>query len=331
MSARQRILSILTDGESHTTAEVASALGLSPATVRRHVRALVHLGLGIQHVPTRAYRSCALFRPLNRQSILNHLGALASTIAERLHLREQVDSTNLYLLRKAKGDQCFSGTTCIAEAQRAGRGRRGRSWVATPYSNVMLSMAWWLDDRAGTLAGLSLAAGVAVARGLADYGIAGVGLKWPNDILWQQRKLGGVLVDVHRRVGMGVLAIVGVGLNGFLAEQDAARIGQDCTDLRHMTGKAINRDRLVALLIKQLYDMLEIFQHTGFAHFRVDWEQLHVSQGQRVRLLSKEQTVVGRALGVDDNGALRIMNDDRRIQVFHSGEISMRQSNEPPC
>jgi BirA family biotin operon repressor/biotin-[acetyl-CoA-carboxylase] ligase len=324
MSARQKILSILTDGESHTTAEMASVLGLSPVTVRRHVRALAHLGLGIQRVSAQAYRSCALFRPLNHRRILNHLSAQAPTITERLHLRERVDSTNLYLLRKAKRGQCLSGTICIAEAQRAGRGRRGRSWVATPYCNVMLSMAWWLDDRAGTLAGLSLAAGVAVARGLADYGITGVGLKWPNDILWHQRKLGGVLVDVHRRVGMGVLAIVGVGLNGFVAEQDGARIGQDWTDLRRITGKAINRNRLVALLIKQLCDMFEMFQRTGFAHFRVDWEQLNVSQGQRVRLLSKEQTIIGRALGVDDNGALRIMQDDRRIQVFHSGEISVR-------
>lgn len=163
-----------------------------------------------------------------------------------------------------------------------------------------------------------------MARGLADCGVASVGLKWPNDILWQQRKLGGVLVDVYRRIGMGVLAIVGVGLNGFLAEQDAARIGQDWTDLRRITGKAIDRDRLIALLIKRLYDMLETFQRTGFAHFHADWEQLHVSQGKRVRLLSKEQAIVGRALGVDDDGALRIMNDDHQIQIFQSGEISVR-------
>lgn len=324
MSARQKILRALTDGESHTTAEIASVLGLSPVTVRRHVRTLLSLGLGIHRVPPHAYRSCALFRPLDRRSIVNHLNTRAATVAQDLHLHEEVDSTNLCLLRKAKQGQCFSGTACIAEAQHAGRGRRGRSWVATPYCNVMLSMAWWLDDRVDTLAGLSLAAGVAVARGLADYGIAGVGLKWPNDILWQQRKLGGVLVEVHRRKGMGVVAIVGVGLNGFLAEQDAAGIGQEWTDLRRITGKAINRDRLVALIIKQLYEMFERFQQTGFAQFRADWEQLHVSQGRRVRLLSKEQTVVGCALGVDDNGGLRIMNDDRRIQVFQSGEISVR-------
>ncbi len=324
MSARREILSVLTDGKSHTVAELASVLALSPATVRRHVRALVHLGLDIQRVSAQAYRSSALSRPLNRRSILNHLSVQAPAITERLHLSEHVDSTNLYLLRKAKRGQCLSGTTCIAEAQRAGRGRRGRSWVATPYCNVMLSMAWWLGDRAEALAGLSLATGVAVARGLADYGIADVGLKWPNDILWRQRKLGGVLVDVHRRTGTGVLAIVGVGLNGFLAEQDAARIEQDWTDLRRITGEAVDRDRLVALIIKRLYDMLETFQQTGFAHFRVDWEQLHVSQGQRVRLLSEGHSVVGRALGVDDDGALRVMNDDRRTEVFHSGEISLR-------
>jgi BirA family biotin operon repressor/biotin-[acetyl-CoA-carboxylase] ligase len=245
-------------------------------------------------------------------------------ITEPLYLREQVDSTNLYLLRKAKRGQCLSGTTCVAEAQRAGRGQRGRSWVATPYCNVMLSMAWRLGDKIGALAGLSLSAGVAVARGLADYGIANVGLKWPNDILWRQRKLGGVLVDVHRRSGMGVLAIVGVGLNGYLTEQDAVRIGQDWTDLWRITGEAADRDRLVGLLIKRLYEMLETFQQSGFAHFRADWEQLHVSQGQRVRIFSKDRAVAGHALGVDNDGALRIMSDDRRTQVFHSGEVSVR-------
>jgi BirA family biotin operon repressor/biotin-[acetyl-CoA-carboxylase] ligase len=324
MSARQKILSVLTDGESHTSAEIASVLRLSPGTVRRHVRALIRLGLDIQRISLREYRLCALFRPLDRGNILNHLSVQTPTVTMPLYLCEQVDSTNLYLLRKAERGQCLSGTICIAEVQRAGRGQRGRSWVATPYCNIMLSMAWWLDDEAASLAGLSLAAGVAVARGLVDYGITGVGLKWPNDILWRQRKLGGVLVDVHRRGSMEVLAIVGVGLNVFLAEQDGVRIGQGWTDLRRITGEPVDRDRLVALVIKRLYEMLETFQQTGFAHFRIDWEQLHVSQGQRVRVLSKQETVAGRALGVDDDGALRIMNDDCRTQVFRSGEISVR-------
>lgn len=324
MSARQKILTVLTDGESHTSAEVASALGLNPATVRRHMRALVRLGLDIQRVSARGYRLCTVFRPLSRGRILDYLGAQAPTIAGLLCMCEELDSTNLYLVRKAKRGQCLSGATCIAEVQRAGRGRHGRSWMATPYSNVMLSMAWWLSDKPSALAGLSLAAGVAVAQALADYGIADVGLKWPNDILWQQHKLGGVLVEVHRHTGTEALAIVGVGLNGFLAERDVALIGQDWTDLRRIAGEAVDRDRLVAFLIKQLYDMLGTFQQTGFCHFRADWEQLHVYQGRRVRVLGKEPAIAGRVLGVDDDGALRIMNDDYRTEVFHSGEISVR-------
>lgn len=324
MSARQKILAVLADGESHTSAEIASALGLSSATVRRHVHALLQLGVDIQRGSTRGYRLCTVFRPLSRGRILGYLGARAPAVAGLLCICDEVDSTNLHLLREAKRGQCLSGATCITERQRAGRGRRGRSWVATPYSNIMLSMAWWINDKVSTLAGLSLAAGVAVAQGLADYGIADVGLKWPNDILWHRCKLGGVLVEVQRRTDAKTLAIIGIGLNGFLAEQDAALVGQDWTDLWRIAGEAIDRDRLVALLIRRLYDMLDTFQRTGFSHFRNDWEQLHVYQGRRVRVLGEEPAVAGRVLGVDDDGALCIVNDDQRTRVFHSGEISVR-------
>jgi BirA family transcriptional regulator, biotin operon repressor / biotin---[acetyl-CoA-carboxylase] ligase len=129
----------------------------------------------------------------------------------------------------------INGATCVAEAQSGGRGRRGRSWVTTPYCNLMLSMAWRFPGGPGLVSGLSLAAGVALLRALEQYGVSGAGLKWPNDVLWDNRKLAGLLVDVQGEAAGPTLVILGVGINGYISPQDAAHIDQPWIDLQGIT------------------------------------------------------------------------------------------------
>ena len=284
-----------------------------------------------------------------------------------IDILDETDSTNSHLLRlPAEG---ITGRVCLAECQSAGRGRRGRHWVATPWRNIMLSMAWRFDGGAAALAGLSLAAGVAVVRALRDYGVEGVGLKWPNDLLWQERKLAGLLVDIRGEASGPCVAVLGLGLNVHLNTADGAGIDQPWIDLHGILGGVVDRNRLAALLIHHLRRMLQIFEVTGLDTFHSEWEANHCFAHRQVCLLRppsepmdgrgrapsgtgaaitevpapdlSRQTqgqfpaqaatmILGTVRGIDKTGALLIDDDKGELQRFYSGEISLRPVSVAP-
>ncbi len=290
------------------------------AALRRHINHYGRFGLGIGRATDRIE---TVLRPLDRSSVLRYLGSKAPGVADRLYILDVVDSTNLWLRRQALETQLLSGTVCVTEVQTAGRGQRGRSWVATPRSNIMLSLAWRFRAPPPSITGLSLAAGVAAARALRAYGISNIGLKWPNDVMWQHKKLGGLLVESNGDLRGATVVIVGVGVNAYLAEQDAASIDQPWIDLTHVTSHGVDRNRVIALLIGHLSEMLRTFETSGFAAFRHEWERYHAFAGQRVCLRQGELTIKARVLGVNSDGALRVVDEDGNVKVFHWGEISM--------
>jgi BirA family biotin operon repressor/biotin-[acetyl-CoA-carboxylase] ligase len=196
--------------------------------------------------------------------------------------------------------------------------------VATPYRNILMSMAWRFDGGPGVLAGLSLAAGVAVLRALNDYAVSDIRLKWPNDLLWDGRKLGGLLVDIRGEAAGPCTAVLGLGLNVQLAAHDAAAIDQPWADLHGILGRTVDRNRLAALLIRHAQNMFRTFESSGLAAFRREWEAGHHYAGKRIRLLRTDGSCEGVVHGVDDSGALLIRNDAGQLERFHSGEISLR-------
>lgn len=322
MTTRAEVLKLLADGGFHSGTDMGLRLGITRAAVCKAIKSLTDTGLEVHRITGRGYRLTQPVQPLDRRAILRQLGADADRLRDRLTLLEATDSTNRYLLERAAAS--FAGAVCLAEAQAHGRGRRGRAWVATPYHNLLLSMGWRFASGPGIVAGLSLAAGVALVRALEEYGVRGVGLKWPNDVLWEERKLAGLLVDVQGEASGPSLAVLGVGVNGFLSERDAARIDQPWTDLVRITGATVDRNRLAALVIRELRRMFEVFADKGLAAFRDEWQRRHLYHGRRVRLLAGEREITGTVEGIDAHGALLLRNARGGTQVFHSGEISLR-------
>jgi BirA family biotin operon repressor/biotin-[acetyl-CoA-carboxylase] ligase len=274
-------------------------------------------------VTGRGYKLDTPLTLLDRAHLLKLLDNAAVKIRDRLHIMDEVDSTNRYLVEHVASDRDINGAVCITETQSSGRGRRGRSWIATPYCNLMLSMAWRFPGGPGLVSGLSLAAGVALARALEEYGVSGAGLKWPNDVLWDNRKLAGLLVDVQGEAAGPTLVILGVGINGHISQHDAAHIDQPWADLQGITGKTTDRNRLAALVIRHLLDMFQLFADKGFAPFREEWQRRHLFHGRRVRLIQGDREFSGTAEGIDEAGGL-IIRQARHRQVFHSGEVSLR-------
>jgi len=322
VSTRTDILTLLADGQFHSGTDLGQALGVSRAAVCKGIKALCADGLDIQRISGRGYKLASPVAPLDAGAITGHLRAAGVTLQGSLDVYEQVDSTNRYLLRRAA--TLASGTAVLAEVQHRGRGRRDRAWIATPYHNLLLSLAWRFDAGAGLVAGLSLAAGLAVLRALEDYGVSGAGLKWPNDVLWQGRKLAGLLAEVQGEAAGPCLVVLGVGINIRIAARDAAAIDQPWVDVCTIIDTAVDRNRLAASVIAQLVRACETYAADGFAGFRAEWERRHLYHQCPVQLLSGAEVWRGVVEGVDESGALWLRAPDGQRRLFHSGEISLR-------
>ncbi|MCR4300128.1 MAG: bifunctional biotin--[acetyl-CoA-carboxylase] ligase/biotin operon repressor BirA [Sulfuricaulis sp.] len=326
MTTRTEILRMLSDGAFHSGTDLGKKLGISRAAVCKNIHRLTQSGLEVHRVTGRGYKLDTPLTLLDRSRLLKLLGAKATEIRDRLHVLDKVESTNRHLAAQVVDRPDVNGTTCIAEVQSGGRGRRGRFWVATPYANLMLSMAWRFPSGPGLVSGLSLAAGVALIRALEEFGVTGVGLKWPNDVLWENRKLAGLLVDVQGEATGPTRVILGVGINGHISREDVGRIDQPWVDLQGITGETPDRNRLAALVMRHLLDMFHLFDGKGLAPFRDEWLKRHLFHGQRVRVLQGDHVFAGTAEGIDESGGL-IVRHARHRQVFHSGEVSLRPSN----
>lgn len=326
MSTRAQILRLLSDGVFHSGTELGKQLDITRAAVCKNIHQLGQSGLEIHRVTGRGYKLDTPLVLLERDRILQLLGD-AAVVSDQVQVVDEVDSTNRYLADVVEGRPNINGATCLAEVQTGGRGRRGRSWVTTPYCNLMLSMAWRFAGGPGAITGLSLAAGVALMRALEEYGVSGIGLKWPNDILWNDRKLAGLLVDIQGEAAGPTKVILGVGVNGYISPRDAGDIDQPWTDLRSITGETVDRNRLAALVMRHLWRMFRLFEDKGIAPFREDWHKHHLFRDKRVRLLRGDRVVCGIAEGIDDAGGL-ILRIGRSRQTFHSGEVSLRLARD---
>lgn len=235
----------------------------------------------------------------------------------QLEILQSVDSTNRYL-----SDQSHlpSGTAVFSEQQTAGKGRLGRTWISPFGCNIYLSLLWQFPI--GTdLSGLSLAVGVAVIQALENYGLSHIGLKWPNDIVYAQRKLGGILVEIKA----GKL-IIGIGLNVQMPNMLETDITQPWIDIRTISQQTPKRNRLAGLVLRELLLMLPIFQIKGLPPFYQEWPRMDVLYGQEVNIQTTQGMQQGIAQGIDVKGNLKILINGE-LKSFHSGEIlSTRQT-----
>ena len=237
---------------------------------------------------------------------------------------DSCDSTNAVLLARAEAG-APGGTVVIANEQTAGRGRRGRSWFASPGDSLTFSLLWRFAP--GTApAGLSLAVGLAVAQAIAEVpggtqsaGASGTALKWPNDILKDGRKLGGILVELLP--GAPHAAVIGIGLNLRLAAAmpGELRAASAALDLPNADPNA-----LYASLLTRLLERLEQFATGGFAPMRNEWTARHAYQDAAV-VLSADFGAPRQGIcrGVDADGAL-LFEVEGRVERVLSGEVSLR-------
>jgi BirA family biotin operon repressor/biotin-[acetyl-CoA-carboxylase] ligase len=241
------VLPLLADGEFHSGQQLADVLGISRTAVWKQLKKLEELGLEVEASKASGYRLPGGIELLDAQKIQSGLGTSASPVLTRLWLDSAVDSTNAEAMRQLQQGPC-AGLVCLAEQQTAGRGRRGRSWVSPFASNLYLSVVWEFEGGAASLEGLSLAVGVAVAQGLENCGAGGIELKWPNDLLHQGRKLGGILIEMVGDAAGSCQVVIGIGINVRMPRQAGEAIDQAWTDLSQIAPGLPHRNHLLVLV-----------------------------------------------------------------------------------
>lgn len=317
------LLNLLADGEYRSGQDLADALGVSRTAVWKQVNKLAaELGLEVESQRGRGYRIPGGVDLLDEPAVRAALTARAKSLLSALYLLDVVDSTNTYVLDNAS--TFVSGAACSAEQQTAGRGRRGRQWVSPYAGNIYLSILWEYAQGAAALEGLSLAVGVGVAHALRDCGIEGVQLKWPNDVLYNGAKLGGILIEMTGDAAGPCQVVVGIGLNVVMPAGAAHAIDQQWTDLQTLTdGAPPTRSRVLASLLNHQLPLLAEFEDAGFAGWRNDWQALDAFSAAPVVLETGSRKIAGVARGVDERGAL-LLETASGVQTMYGGEISMR-------
>ncbi|HFC52907.1 MAG TPA: bifunctional biotin--[acetyl-CoA-carboxylase] ligase/biotin operon repressor BirA [Gammaproteobacteria bacterium] len=312
------LLEQLADGRFHSGRELGERLGVSRGAIWKRLRSATDLGLQVQAVSGKGYRLARPLELLRAESIATTLNGHSRALLGRLEILPGTDSTNRHLLELGKG-----GAACLAEYQWAGRGRRGRRWHTPFGAGICLSVSWRFDHSAAALSGLSLAAGVWTAEALRAAGVEGVGLKWPNDLLHEGRKLAGVLIEVQGEADGPCLAVVGVGVNLEMSRLAGQRIGQPWTDLRAVTGRRPRRNHLAGLLLHHVLTGLFRYQREGLEGILERWSELDCLAGRPVRLRHPAGELLGTAQGVDRAGAL-LLRSAEGVRAIHSGEVSVR-------
>jgi len=313
------ILEALADGQFQSGQSLGDALGVSRAAVWKHLQQAGRLGIDVETKAGQGYRIAGGLDLLDSDRITLELDEGVRRILKPVVVLDIIDSTNNYARAELARERRWFAV--LAECQTAGRGRLGRGWVSPYGQNLYLSLGCTFAGGVTSLQGLSLVVGVVVHRVLAKLGITGLGLKWPNDVLLNGKKLGGILLEVSGDPVGHCEVVVGIGLNVKMPCGPAGSISQPWAD---MSGYQVIRNQLAANLLSELVPALYGFPKTTFAEYRDEWQCYDAYRNALIKVINNDKVVQGIARGVSDTGALRVEVGGRDLE-FSGGEISLRR------
>jgi BirA family biotin operon repressor/biotin-[acetyl-CoA-carboxylase] ligase len=323
MSTRYRLIELLADGQFRSGEWLGRQLGISRAAVWKHLRMFSEFGLDIHAVPGQGYRLFTPFQPLSADLIRLPLSESVNARLGGLDVLHEIDSTSEYLKRtKSRHNPCCI-RVCAAEWQSSGRGRRGRRWVSPYGTNVYLSLAMQLSKSILRYGGLSLAAAVAVLQAIRDCGIDDLGVKWPNDIFYQGRKIAGILLDLSGESSGPFYVVLGIGVNLKIPDRAGREIDQPWADLSQ-SGVKLDRNYLAGKILEAVVLAVDGFSEKGLEAFIHEWERFDLLSGRVVEMHHEGKSMItGVARGIDADGALLVERNGVTSR-FHAGEVSVR-------
>ncbi len=313
-----KLVRILNDGHYHDGTTLGTSLGMTRSAVWKAIKKLESYDIKIQSVKAKGY---ALLEPL---TLLNE-EIIRKNISKpiKLNVFESVDSTNNYLKSHLSGKIHI----CIAEKQTHGKGRLDRAWHSPFAQNISLSCTYPFQKDISELAGLSLVVGLAVQKTLQLYQAPlPIHVKWPNDIIYDNKKLAGILIEIQAESNGTCHAIIGIGLNVNALEGNS--INQQWTSLRKITGNYIDRNQLCITLTNTLLEQLALFERQGLQAFMEEWESVDYLANKQISLKNGGNIIHGRYQGISSLGHLLLALPDGKIKPFSAGDTTLIKKDQ---
>lgn len=266
---------------------------------------------------------------LDERRIRERLSDGANRVLETLEIFREIDSTSTYLLSQS-APEVGRWHFAIAERQTAGRGRGENTWHSPAGGGLWMSGAYTFSELPSNLSALTLAIGVGVADALKGIGVRGVRLKWPNDLLLDGGKLGGILLDSASAASTNLSVVCGVGLNvrldsfKTLEAAGVSAVGFRPVDLGDALRDVPPLNQLAPIFMRALMRTVSRYASDGFAPFIERWRSYDYLLGRRVSVSQSDQTLIGVAEGITDNGALLVRAGEEQQQVV-SGTVRLAE------
>lgn len=317
----KNIVKTLNDGQCHSGASLGDALNISRNAVWKQINQLTKYGIEVESIQSTGYRLKQPLILLDSKQIKKYITATEEGIKlNKLDILGSIPSTNDYF-------RTLPPTTglhaCFAEHQTAGRGRFGRHWHSPFGANIFFSCRWTVEQDVSDFSGFSLMISLAVIDALNQFGVSDLQVKWPNDIIWQGKKLAGILVEMQAESNGITQVIIGIGINVNMGAHASNEIHQPWASVDTILGQPQDRNQLAGLLLSQLMQKLAIFSQQGFNYFHPLWSKYDALAGKKIGLKVGKKTIYGIAQGVNTQGYLLVEDNDHVVHACSSGETTI--------
>ncbi|GLR63436.1 biotin--[acetyl-CoA-carboxylase] ligase [Marinospirillum insulare] len=316
------LIKLLSNGHFHTGTQLGLDLGVSRTAVWKQIQQLPNLGLEIITKKNDGYK---LVKPLELLDIEQIQGLFQEHNSSlTLNFYPSLDSTNLELSRRCSdGSGLLNKQLMLVEKQTAGLGRRGRGWYSPYASSLSMSLGFKVEGGANVLQALSLAVAVVIKRELETQGFVGIKLKWPNDLYFNDAKLGGILIELKGDLAGPCSLIVGVGINVYRTS-NLPDLDQPISFLDDQQEAIINRSALAANIALAIEKLVDSYPETGFEPYMEEWNQAHLWKGMQSYIMTSKESIPVTLGGVTSTGELEVVYESGEEGLINAGEVSLR-------
>lgn len=324
---REKIIDLLRKnmGQPVSGEEMSQKLSISRTAIWKHIQALKQAGYDIQAVYKKGYTLYSSPDLLLPNEVLSKL--TTKWLGRNILYQTSVDSTNS-IAKQAAFDGCAHGTIVVAEEQVGGKGRLARGWFSPLGRGIWFSMVLRPPFLPQEAPKFTLLMAVALAQAFKKYPGVEIGIKWPNDVLLNERKLVGILTEMNAEMEAINYIVIGTGINVNVPKEIAPKEIQDkLVSLADFSDKPIDRVKLLTVILKEVEDLYDKVLQEGFSFVLQKWREVSITLHSRVKVIAPDETFIGMAKDIDENGALLVEKDDGTIQRVLAGDVSIRAAN----
>ena len=308
------------NNDYYSGARLSAELGISRAAVWKKINSLRKKGFIIEAAPSKGYL-LVKSPDLSAEYIKS---AVKWGLWKEIFVYDLVSSTNELAMSLAAKDDLWANTVIIADSQEKGKGRLGRTWISPPGRNIYMSIAFKprLDTRDATM--LTLLTTVACAHAIKKISGLPVSIKWPNDLILSGKKFGGILTEIRADIDKVNLAVIGIGINVNMGKEDFTdEIRPIATSIKEESGKYCSRNELVIEVLRQIEHFYSMLIKLGKYPLLNEWKILSSTLGKSVKVVIGDETLIGLAEDIDDNGMLILKLESGLRRQISAGDITL--------